>query len=110
MSALGLSPACIPASRKDNTGTSALSLKTCYVVSIDVDLEAVLGCFFFLQVVGRKYIRIYKAEEARRLYPHTETMLQNASQVCMGPHGAERPTRSSHPQAYSFFCQVLFWR
>lgn len=33
------------------------------------------------QVVGQKYVRLYAAAEGARLYPHTESMLRNSSQV-----------------------------
>ncbi|KAF5447844.1 hypothetical protein F2P56_033364 [Juglans regia] len=33
------------------------------------------------QVVGRKYIRLYHASLSEELYPYTETMLKNSSQV-----------------------------
>ncbi|KAG8370901.1 hypothetical protein BUALT_Bualt13G0031600 [Buddleja alternifolia] len=33
------------------------------------------------QVVGRKYIRLYPASISEELYPHSETMLSNSSQV-----------------------------
>ncbi|XP_038726261.1 lysine-specific demethylase JMJ30 isoform X3 [Tripterygium wilfordii] len=35
----------------------------------------------FSQVVGKKYIRLYPASVTNELYPYTETMLQNSSQV-----------------------------
>ncbi|KAL6204060.1 hypothetical protein ACLB2K_021330 [Fragaria x ananassa] len=35
----------------------------------------------FAQVVGKKYIRLYRASLSEELYPHTETMLCNLSQV-----------------------------
>ncbi|KAF5447845.1 hypothetical protein F2P56_033364 [Juglans regia] len=35
----------------------------------------------FDQVVGRKYIRLYHASLSEELYPYTETMLKNSSQV-----------------------------
>ncbi|KAB1211926.1 Lysine-specific demethylase 8 [Morella rubra] len=35
----------------------------------------------FDQVVGRKYIRLYPASLSEELYPYTETMLKNSSQV-----------------------------
>ncbi|KAM5582535.1 hypothetical protein ABKV19_002786 [Rosa sericea] len=35
----------------------------------------------FAQVVGKKYIRLYRASLSEELYPHTETMLCNSSQV-----------------------------
>nr|XP_043625214.1 lysine-specific demethylase JMJ30 isoform X2 [Erigeron canadensis] len=33
------------------------------------------------QVVGRKYVRLYPASFSEELYPHTESMLKNSSQV-----------------------------
>ncbi|KAK4608289.1 hypothetical protein RGQ29_001910 [Quercus rubra] len=33
------------------------------------------------QVVGKKYIRLYSASASEELYPYTETMLKNSSQV-----------------------------
>ncbi|XP_065022849.1 lysine-specific demethylase JMJ30-like isoform X2 [Musa acuminata AAA Group] len=35
----------------------------------------------FAQVIGRKYIRLYPASASESLYPHTESMLSNSSQV-----------------------------
>ncbi|WOL12053.1 lysine-specific demethylase JMJ30-like isoform X1 [Canna indica] len=35
----------------------------------------------FAQVVGRKYIRLYPTSASESLYPHTESMLSNSSQV-----------------------------
>ncbi|THU47627.1 hypothetical protein C4D60_Mb09t17590 [Musa balbisiana] len=35
----------------------------------------------FDQVIGRKYIRLYPASASESLYPHTESMLSNSSQV-----------------------------
>ncbi|WOK91989.1 lysine-specific demethylase JMJ30-like isoform X1 [Canna indica] len=35
----------------------------------------------FAQVVGRKYVRLYPASASQSLYPHTESMLGNSSQV-----------------------------
>ncbi|KAG1363869.1 lysine-specific demethylase JMJ30 [Cocos nucifera] len=35
----------------------------------------------FAQVVGRKYIRLYPASVSEDLYPHSESMLSNSSQV-----------------------------
>jgi hypothetical protein len=34
-----------------------------------------------LQVIGRKYVRLYSPEVSPRLYPYTEKMLCNSSQV-----------------------------
>ncbi|KAH0465901.1 hypothetical protein IEQ34_006004 [Dendrobium chrysotoxum] len=35
----------------------------------------------FAQVVGRKYVRLYPESASQDLYPHTESMLKNSSQV-----------------------------
>lgn len=42
-------------------------------------MSNILPCHF--QVVGKKYIRLYSASFSEELYPHTENMLSNSSQV-----------------------------
>ena len=37
--------------------------------------------YFLMQVLGKKYIRLYDASLSEELYPYTETMLCNSSQV-----------------------------
>lgn len=43
----------------------------------------------FAQVVGRKYIRLYPATVSEDLYPHTESMLSNSSQVDLDDYKAD---------------------
>lgn len=40
---------------------------------------------FTLQVVGKKYVRLYSASLSDELLPHSETMLSNSSQVYASP-------------------------
>lgn len=35
----------------------------------------------YFQVVGKKYVRLYRASFSEELHPYTETMLCNSSQV-----------------------------
>lgn len=37
----------------------------------------------YFQVVGKKYIRLYPASLSEELYPHTDSMLSNSSQVSL---------------------------
>ncbi|XP_058071308.1 lysine-specific demethylase JMJ30 [Magnolia sinica] len=48
----------------------------------------------FAQVVGRKYIRLYPASITEDLYPYTESMLSNSSQVDL-----DSPNKKEFPKA-----------
>ena len=41
----------------------------------------ILSLPLYSQVAGKKYIRLYPASLSEELYPYTETMLKNSSQV-----------------------------
>ena len=55
-----------------------------------LQLLETISVFFFillvlllLQVVGRKYVRLYPPNATQCLYPYSEAMLSNSSQVCL---------------------------
>ncbi|KAK8936225.1 hypothetical protein KSP39_PZI013935 [Platanthera zijinensis] len=50
----------------------------------------------FAQVVGRKYVRLYPESASQDLYPHTEFMLRNSSQIDLDNFDAKEFPRTAN--------------
>lgn len=51
------------------------------IINKNIEHVFILSLPLYFQVVGKKYVRLYPASLSEELYPYTETMLKNSSQV-----------------------------
>lgn len=92
--------------------TTVTLLSACQFRFVLLNMFVIAGLRFYLQVVGKKYIRLYSASLSDDLYPHTESMLGNSSQVPMLLSSISLCTKTMSDTTVNdidaCFCSVLY--